>query len=70
MSKHSQSEENTVTVHVTSRGGLYVNAGELLRSKTARKTMKKMDRILRDEQLGRQEEEHLTDDQKGSLREQ
>ena len=47
MNRRSQPDEDTVTVHVTPRGGLYVKPAELLRSKAAREMMVKMDRILR-----------------------
>ena len=39
--------DDTVTVHVTPRGGLYVKPEELLRSKAARAMIAKMDRVLR-----------------------
>ena len=47
MSRRNQPDEDTVTVHVTPRGGLYVDPVELLRSKAAREMMVKMDRVLR-----------------------
>lgn len=47
MNQSSQADEDTVTVHVTPRGGLYVKPAELLRSKAARTMMTKMDRVLR-----------------------
>ena len=47
MNQRSQADEDTVTVHVTPRGGLYVKPAELLRSKAARTMMTKMDRVLR-----------------------
>ena len=57
MSNRKQSNEDTVTVHVTPSGGRYVNPGELLRSTGAQKIMAKMDRILRDEHRVRQDGE-------------
>ena len=54
MSRRKQSNDDTVTVHVTPNGGRYVNPGELLRSKGAQEIMAKMDRILRDEHHVRQ----------------
>ena len=47
MNWHSQPDDDTVTVHVTPRGGLYVKPEELLRSKAARAMIAKMDRVLR-----------------------
>ena len=47
MNWRSQPDEDTVTVHVTPRGGLYVNPAELLRSKAAQAMIAKMDRVLR-----------------------
>lgn len=44
--------DDGVKVHVTPRGGLYVNERELLQSKGAREIMTKMERILRDEPIG------------------
>ena len=41
-------------VHVTALGGLYVHERELLRSRGARESMAKMNRILRREHLGSQ----------------
>ena len=49
MNRRNQADEDTVTVHVTPRGGLYVKPAELLRSKAARAMMTKMDRVLRRE---------------------
>lgn len=46
MGRRDEPDDNTVTVHVTPRGGLYVNERELLRSKAARETMDKMDRVM------------------------
>lgn len=43
----NEPEKDAVTVHVTPRGGLYVNPAELLRSEAAREMMRKMDRVLR-----------------------
>ena len=55
VSKPNQPDgEDVVKVHVTPRGGLYVNERELLRSRGARESMAKMDRILRREHLGSQ----------------
>ena len=54
MSKRSQPDEDTVKVHVTPNGGLYVNPGELLRSKGAQELMAKMDRVLRGERFEQQ----------------
>ncbi len=54
MDKPNQPDEDVVKVHVTPLGGLYVNERELLRSKGARESMAKMDRILRRERLGSQ----------------
>lgn len=48
MARRDQPDDDTVTVHVTPRGGLYVNERELLRSKAARETMKKMERVMAD----------------------
>lgn len=42
----NQAGDDTVTVHVTPRGGLYVNERELLRSKAAQETMDRMDRVM------------------------
>ena len=47
MNRRSQPDEDDVTVHVTPRGGLYVEPAELLRSKAARAMIEKMDRVLR-----------------------
>ena len=52
MSRRNQPDEDTVTVHVTPRGGLYVDPAELLRSKAAREMMVKMDRVLRADGTG------------------
>ena len=49
MNWRSQPDEDTVTVHVTPRGGLYVKPAELLRSKAAQAMIAKMDRVLRAE---------------------
>lgn len=46
MGQRNQPDDETVTVHVTPRGGLYVNERELLRSKAAQETMDKMDRVM------------------------
>ena len=55
MSKRSEPDEDTVKVHVTPLGGLYVNERELLRSKAARDMMKKMDRVLQGDGCGHQD---------------
>ena len=47
MNWRSQPDKDTVTVHVTPRGGLYVKPEELLRSKAARAMIAKVDRVLR-----------------------
>ena len=49
MNRRNQADEDTVTVHVTPHGGLYVKPAELLRSEGARAMMTKMDRVLRGE---------------------
>ena len=49
MNWRSQPDEDTVTVHVSPRGGLYVKPAELLRSKAAQEMIAKMDRVLRAE---------------------
>ena len=54
MSGRDQPDDDIVKVHVTPRGGLYVNERELLRSAGAREIMAKMDRILRRECVGSQ----------------
>ena len=54
MSRRNQPDHDVVTVHVTPRGGLYVNERELLRSTGARKVMAKMGRILQRENHGSQ----------------
>ena len=46
MRRRERADEETVTVHVTPRGGLYVNERELLRSKAAQETMAKMEQAL------------------------
>lgn len=46
MNRRSQADEDTVTVHVTPRGSLYVKPAELLRSQAAREMMTKMGRVL------------------------
>ena len=46
----NQPDDDTVTVHVTPRGGLYVDERELLRSKAAQDMMDKMASVLGDEQ--------------------
>lgn len=38
--------DDTVTVHVTPRGGLYVNEWELLCSEAAQETMKRMESVM------------------------
>lgn len=52
MSKPNQPDGDVVKVHVTPRGGFYVNERELLRSRGARESMAKMDRILQREHVG------------------
>ena len=47
MNPRSQPDEDTVTVHVSPRGGLHVKPAELLRSKAAQAMIAKMDRVLR-----------------------
>ena len=64
MRKRKQSDEDIVTVHVTFRGGLYVDSNELLRSKAAQKTMKSMDGIFRD-QIQRHREGRDSSDDRG-----
>ena len=54
VSKPNQPDGDVVKVHVTPRGGLYVHERELLRSRGARESMAKMDRILQRERLGTQ----------------
>ena len=46
MGQRDQPDDDTVTVHVTPRGGLYLNERELLRSKAAQETMDRMDRVM------------------------
>ena len=46
MTRRDQPDDDTVTVHVTPRGGLYVNERELLCSKAAQETMKKMESVM------------------------
>ena len=46
MRRRERADEETVTVHVTPRGGLYVNERELLRSKAPQETMAKMEQAL------------------------
>ena len=52
MGKRSKPDEDSVTVHVTPRGGFYVDERELLRSKAAQEMMTKMERILGEELHG------------------
>lgn len=59
MAKHdagarAREREAQVEVHVTYFGGMYVDPGELLRSKAARETMAEMNRVLREERRGHQ----------------
>lgn len=54
MSRRNQPDHDVVKVHVTPRGGLYVNERELLRSTGAREVMAKMGRILQRENRGSQ----------------
>lgn len=54
MSRRNQPDHNVVKVHVTPRGGPYVNERELLRSMGAREVMAKMGRILQRENRGSQ----------------
>lgn len=61
MGKPNQPDEDIVKVHVTARGGLYVHERELLRSRGARESMAKMDRILRREHLGSRSAGHPQD---------
>ena len=49
MGRRSKPDEDGVTVHVTPRGGFYVDERELLRSKAAQEMMTKMERILGEE---------------------
>ena len=49
MNRRSQPDEDTVTVHVSPRGGLYVKPADLLRSKAAQEMTAKMDRVLQAE---------------------
>ena len=49
MDKRSKPDEDSVTVHVTPRGGFYVDERELLRSKAAQEMMTKMASVLGDE---------------------
>lgn len=49
MGKHNKLDEDEVTVHVTPRGGFYVDERELLRSKAAQEMMAKMASILSEE---------------------
>ena len=49
MGRRSKLNEDDVTVHVTPRGGFYVDERELLRSKAAQEMMTKMERILGEE---------------------
>lgn len=69
MSRRSQPDDDTVTVHVTPRGGLYVNERELLRSKAAQEMMEKMSRVLRVEGRERQESGVSTPDRQRPSRE-
>ena len=55
MSRRGQPDEDGVTVHVTSRGGFYVNEKALLRSEAAQKMMAKMESILGDGHCGRED---------------
>ena len=59
--KHDKPDEDTVTVHVTPRGGFYVNERELLRSKAAQQMMTKMASILGEEHLEREGTRKLPD---------
>ena len=47
--KHNELDEDDVTVHVTPRGGFYVDERELLRSKAAQEMMAKMASIFDEE---------------------
>ena len=49
MAKRNKPDQDGVTVHVTPRGGFYVDERELLRSKAAQEMMAKMATILGDE---------------------
>ena len=69
MSKRSEPDEDTVKVHVTPLGGLYVNERELLRSKAAQEMMAKMDRVLRGEGRGHQDAGGSAPERQGPSRE-
>ena len=49
MGKRSEADKGDVTVHVTPRGGFYVDERELLRSKAAQEMMAKMASIFDEE---------------------
>ena len=66
--RRSKPDEDAVKVHVTPNGGRYVNLGELLCSKGARKLMAKMDRVLRDERIGQQDTGSLAPGPKSASR--
>ena len=46
MWRRNRQDDDTVTVHVTPRGGLYVDERELLSSKAAQDMMKEMAGVL------------------------
>ena len=54
MRRRNKTDQGAVAVHVTPRGGLYVDTAELLRSEAAREVMSKMDRILQEDTHGQQ----------------
>ena len=70
MNWRSQPDEDTVTVHVTPRGGLYVKPAELLRSEAAQEMIAKMDRVLRADGSTLQGDETLGPSPQGPSREQ
>ena len=69
MSKRSEPDEDTVKVHVTPLGGLYVNERELLRSKAAQDMMEKMGRVLQSEGRGHQDPGSSAPERQGPSRE-
>ena len=49
--KDGSKPDDEVKVHVTYFGGLYVNPGELLRSKAAQETIRRVDEVFRAQSL-------------------
>ena len=53
--KDRSKPDDEVKVHVTYFGGLYVKPGELLRSKAAQETIKRVDEVFRTQPLDARE---------------